>query len=240
MPHGLPPFAHFRNLDHTTLNVEYQVHTRQTDGQATVEDLLATARQRGLSALAFTEHVRRDTPWFGTFARHVRAAAQAYPDLRVYVGCEAKALDSAGSLDASDAILAECDLVLGSVHRFPDGNGGYLEPGSLPADACAEREFALALGLVRAAPIHVLAHPGGMSLRNHGSFPEPLFRRLLEAARERGVAVEINTSYLRDVPAFLRLCAEVDPLVSIGSDVHRLEELGRCRDLLLSLEGRNR
>ncbi len=234
MPQG-PPFAHFRDLDRSALNVEYQVHTSQTDGEATIEQLLASARQRKLSALAFTEHVRRDTSWFGTFARAVRTAAQAYPDLTVYVGCEAKALDTAGSLDASETILAECDVVLGSVHRFPDGRGRYLDPGALAADACAEREFALALGLVKAAPIDVLAHPGGMSLRQHGSFPEPLFRRLMEAARERGVAVEINSSYLRDVPAFLRLCAEVNPLVSIGSDVHRLEELGRCRDLLLGL-----
>ena len=50
---------------------------------------------------------------------------------------------------------------------------------------------------------------------------------------ERNIALEINSSYLRDVPAFLKLGAEINPYVSIGSDVHGLEELGRCRDLLL-------
>ena len=53
----------------------------------------------------------------------------------------------------------------------------------------------------------------------------------LRTAR-RGVAIEINSSYLVDVDAFLRLCQEVDPIVSIGSDAHKLEELGRCRDVL--------
>jgi putative hydrolase len=234
-----PRFVRFRELDRRAVNVEFQIHTTRTDGQARVEDLLEAARARRLSAIAFTEHVRQDTAWFADFAREVRGAAQAFPELEVFVGCEAKALDADGSLDASEAVLAECDLVLGSVHRFPDGKGGLLDPGSLDAGTCAETECALALGLLRHAPIHVLAHPGGMSLRRSGTFPDPLFRRLLRASLERGIAVEINTSYLTDVGAFLELCAESNPHVSVGSDVHRLEELGRCRDTLLGqLEAR--
>lgn len=225
----------FRDLTRKAVNVDFQIHTTQTDGRATIEELLQAAQRRGLSAIAFTEHVRRDTTWFADFAAKVRSAAKAYPKLQVLVGCEAKALDMNGALDASDEILAECDLVLGSVHRFPDGAGGFLNFADLDAAACAEIECALALGLVRHAPIHVLSHPGGMTLRRHGSFPEPMFRKLFAAVLERGIAIEINSSYLRDVPAFLELCAEFNPYVSIGSDAHRLEEVGRCRDTLLEL-----
>lgn len=232
-----PTFARCRDLDLHAVNVEYQVHTTQTDGRATIGELLQTARQRRLSALAFTEHVRRATAWFAEFAAAVRAEARSVPDLRVYVGCEAKALDADGALDASDAILAEAEVVLGSVHRFPDGRGGFLDFRTLSADACATIECELALGLLRNAPIHVLAHPGGMTLRKTGAFPDHLFRKIMEASLERGIAVEINTSYLKDLPGFFRLCAAINPYVSIGSDVHELAEVGRCRDRLLELLG---
>jgi len=48
------------------------------------------------------------------------------------------------------------------------------------------------------------------------------------------VAIEINTSYLRDVDGFLKLCTVVNPYVSIGSDAHTLEAIGQCRDVLRS------
>jgi len=85
------------------------------------------------------------------------------------------------------------------------------------------------------APIDVLGHPGGMSLRRHGRFPEKYFRALMTSTLERRIAIEINSSYLVDMPAFLALCEEINPYVSIGSDAHRLSELGRCRDQLLEL-----
>ena len=55
---------------------------------------------------------------------------------------------------------------------------------------------------------------------------------MLEASLKREIAIEINSSYLIDFEGFLNLCSEINPFVSIGSDVHRLEEVGKCRDIL--------
>jgi putative hydrolase len=232
MTRPAPRFSRFRDLDHETVNVDWQVHTTWSDGRADVRATLAMAREQRLSAIALTEHVRRDTAWFGDFARTVRSEARAVPGLDVYVGCEAKALDADGALDVTDEIRAQCDLVLGVVHRFPDGHGGFLDFKRLDWEACAETEWRLTQGLLRAAPIHVLGHPGGMTQRWFGRYPATLFRKMLEASGERGVAVEINSSYVADWEGFLELCQEVNPLVSIGSDAHGPEELGRCRDRL--------
>jgi putative hydrolase len=232
MTRPAPRFSRFRDLDHETVNVDWQVHTTWSDGRADVRATLAMAREQRLSAIALTEHVRRDTAWFGDFAQTVRSEARAVPGLDVYVGCEAKALDADGALDVTDEIRAQCDLVLGVVHRFPDGHGGFLDFKRLDWEACAETEWRLTQGLLRAAPIHVLGHPGGMTQRWFGRYPATLFRKMLEASGERGVAVEINSSYVADWEGFLELCQEVNPLVSIGSDAHGPEELGRCRDRL--------
>lgn len=227
-----PHFVRYRDLTPTEVNVELQMHTVQTDGQATAAELLGAASERGLSAVAFTEHVRRSTDWFPAFAADVRAAAARVPGVRAYVGIEAKALDETGGFDATDALVAASEIVLGSVHRFPDGQGGVREFAGIPATEMAETECRLALGLLRHAPIDVLAHPGGMYQRRYGAYPADLFREMMVVSLERSVAIEINASYLVDVEGFLELCDEINPYVSVGSDVHRLDEMGRCRDRL--------
>lgn len=225
-------FKRFRDLRPSDLNCDLHCHTNQTDGQADIAAVLAQATAVGLDRIAFTEHVRRETDWFPRFAADIRRLRQDYPQLEVLVGCEAKALDIYGGFDATDTLLAECDIVLGSVHRFPDGKGSYLDFDDLSPAALAQIEFELAMGLLEAAPIDVLAHPGGMYARRHGQFPPELMQQLMEKSLERGIAVEISSSYLPDLSAFLSLCAEANPFVSIGSDMHRLADLGRCRDLL--------
>jgi putative hydrolase len=225
----------YHELTVDDLNVELQVHTKQTDGQSSILEILETAKARGLAAIAFTEHVRRDTTWFSQFASDVREAAQDYKDLAVYVGCEAKALDKAGTLDISDEIHEQCDLVLGSVHRFPAENGEYTDWDRLDNSAFALAEFELARGLLNSGRIHVLAHPGGMfQKRRRRPFPELYLREMMRTSIETGVAIEINTSYQVNLDKFLELCSEVNPYVSIGSDAHTLGAIGQCRDVLLS------
>lgn len=229
-----PTFFRFSELNKNSINVEYQVHTTYTDGHASVAEILEAAEKCGLMSIAFTEHVRKtSTDWFLGFAENVRKEAEKFPSLTVYVGCETKALDYNGTLDVSDEILQQCDIVLGTVHSFPDGKGGYLDFGSLDPTSFAKIECELALGLLKNAPIHVLAHPGGMFSRKCGRpYPEPLYRKMLEASLKREIAIEINSSYLKDFEGFLNLCSEINPFVSIGSDVHHLEEVGKCRDIL--------
>lgn len=231
-----PQFFRYRDLNPVALNVDYQVHTVQTDGEATIQEILALAEQKQLGAIAFTEHVRKGTDWFPDFVKAIRDVEPGFPDLKIYIGCETKANDTNGTLDISEAVLDASDIVLGSVHRFPHPYGGYYDFNDLTPDDVAEIEFDLAMGMLRSAPIDVLSHPGGMYQRRHGAYPEALFREMMLASLEREIAIEINSSYLVDTDAFLRLCEEVNPFVSIGSDVHRLEDLGHCRDMLLARE----
>lgn len=201
-------------------------------------EALARARERGLRSVAFTEHVRREgSEWFTDFAREVRACATRSPGLEVFVGCEAKALDTNGTLDVSEAILAECDIVLASVHRWPVEGGGVVNFADLPPDEFAETETLHALGLLTNERVDVLAHPGGMYQRRHGVFPERLMRRVVESSLEHKKAIEISSSYLRDIDGFIRLCREIDPYVSIGSDAHDLDTIGNCREVVLSYLG---
>jgi putative hydrolase len=229
----------YREITHTDANCDLHVHTAQTDGKARIEEILVRASELGLRRVAFTEHVRKSTAWFDIFAQEVRNTALSYPAIEVLVGCEAKALDVNGTLDVSPEILRQCDIVLGSVHRFPANDGGYVNVASLSAEETQRIEFSLAMGLLEAGPIDVLSHPGGMYARRfERDLPPELQKALMERALDRGVAIEINSSYLQEPSRFLELCALVNPPVSIGSDMHDLKDLGSCRDMLMAHIGR--
>ena len=230
-----PVFRRFSELTPRDVNVELQVHTSWTDGAATSREVLETAAARGVGALAFTEHVREETDWYPEFFREIDINREHFPDMAVYIGVETKAMDEDGRLDISESVLSAAEIVLGSVHRFPNDTGGYLDFKALSAAETAEIEFRLSMGMIRNAPIDVLAHPGGMYQRRHGEFPQHYFREMMVASLERRVAIEINSSYLVNVTRFIELCREIDPFVSIGSDAHKLDEIGTCRNLLLDM-----
>lgn len=229
---GKPVFYRFGELTRERVNIDYQVHTNRTDGEETIQAILEEADRKKLSGIAFTEHVRKSSRWFMEFKEEVIGNRTKASSIDIYVGCEAKALDVKGELDATPEILSQCDIVLGSVHGFPSDMLAGISMNDLQANECAEIEFELSLGLLRGAPIDVLAHPGGMCCRKFGSFPDNYYEILMKESLKRRIAIEINTSYIAKPASFLRLCRSINPYVSIGSDVHRLQEVGKCRDML--------
>jgi putative hydrolase len=91
------------------------------------------------------------------------------------------------------------------------------------------------MAFLRRGGAAVLAHPGGMSLRYGNGFPDENYLALAEAAKAAGIAIELNASYLKDFSGLVPLLRRVDPLISIGSDAHDLDELGASRDRLRPL-----
>lgn len=229
-------FLNFNQLTDQDLNIDYHIHTNQTDGHNSIEAIIKRALELGLKKIAFTEHVRASTDWFDSFEKNVRSAASNYPDIKVLVGAEAKVLDYKGNLDITVNIMNKSDIILGSVHRIPDGKGGSIKFKDLSPKDLADIEFELAMGILKYAPIDVLAHPGGVYSLNYGAFPIRYYEELMRCAKDNDKAMEISSRYLKNTYDYLSLCGDIDPLVSIGSDVHNIEDIGVCRRTLKTFE----
>lgn len=219
------------------LVTDLHLHTTHTDGHSTVREMLTAASESGLALVAFTEHVRRGIDWFDAFYAEVRREAAAFPSMRVLIGIEAKALDLSGGLDADPATIARAEVVLGACHNFPDGRGGFVGAKELSAVQAAEIEFQALWELLDHPELDVLAHPGAYTRKHFGSFPEEGLRLLAWKAARNGRAIELNGEY---VPAdeferLIAVCAEEGAWVTLGSNAHRAEEVGRIGRLL---EGR--
>ncbi len=193
-------------------------HTKASDGHATIEALVAAARQRGYQYVVVSDHSRSARVAGGlsldelrAHVAKVRAVARKSKDVTVLAGTECDILPD-GSMDYPDAVLAGLDLVVAAVH------GRFKQPRS---------EMTRRLCRALANPhVDVLAHPTGRLLGERAPYAFDL-ERVLDAARRHDKALEINAYPTRldlnDVQA--RRTHERGVLLAIDTDTHVLDHL---------------
>jgi len=164
---------------------DIHMHTTETDGRASLEEMAEAARSMGYEYVAITDHSKAlamanglDEARAVAFARHVRALNRNGLEIRIFSGLECDILKD-GALDLADDALAELDLVIGSVHSHMN-----LEP--------AEMTDRL-LRALECPHIKVLGHPTGRMLMQREPFPFD-FERVVTEAVKRNVFLEINSS----------------------------------------------
>lgn len=224
-------FRRFADLRAEDVDFDFHLHTAQTDGQNSAAEMIAGATDLGLRAIAFSEHVNKGCPWFSDFKARVDAVRRD-ARIEVLIGIEAKPLDFEGTIDASSDVLDAAELVVGSVHRYPNGEGGLMPLAEIPnlgREKAEQIEFHLALGMVtrQASRIDVLGHPMGVFSKFFDGLPESSMETLMAACRDSGVAFEISTKYCRDLGRLVQLLRKTNPTVSIGSDAHAVGDIGR-------------
>jgi histidinol phosphatase-like PHP family hydrolase len=197
---------------------DLQMHTTETDGKSTLDEMVEGSRARGYAYACITDHSQglkitngmdeSRLALQGEEIRRLNAAADGPP--RVLHGIEMN-LSPTGEGDMDPAALAELDLVLGAFHS---------------ALRLEEDQTERYLTGVRNPTIDVLAHPTtrrfGMRLGLRADW-----RAVFEAAADAGHAVEIDGSPARqDLPVeLIRIALDTDVLFSIGSDAHHVGEL---------------
>jgi putative hydrolase len=227
-----PSFKKFRELRPEDMKSDFHIHTNQTDGNATPEEIIDKAMELGLNAIAFTEHVTCESTWFQDFEQQIRSLDSG--KVKVYVGIETKTLDFNGKLDATEQML-DSDIVIGSVHRYPSSDGELIsleDIKSMNPQKALDIEFNSAMGMLKNSKIDVLGHPLGIYTQFHNNMPEEHLCSLFKESKKRKIAIEINTRYLTDVGGTLRLLEDTNPYVSIGSDAHKKEDVGRSFDII--------
>jgi len=223
-----PKFIRFNQLADMTVSWDYHIHTKYTDGLSTIPEYIQCAIRSGLKEIAFTEHVRINSSWYNHFVSEVEAVRENYKGiLTVFHGIETKVLNENGNLDASEEMLSRAEIILGAVHRYPGSTDANLFGKHQSPEDSALVEFLLSKALLENPHVDVLAHPGGIySRRFNESLPANYLEAILHLANRNKKAVEINSSYLKDIPFNAGLFKEIDPLVSLGSDSHNINQLG--------------
>jgi len=201
---GETALAHEHRLPHLVTLAEIrgdlQMHTKETDGEASFEEMAEACRALGYSYCAITDHSKRVTMALGLDAKRLRAqwkridewnaGATGFTILR---SIELDILES-GQLDLPDDVLAEADYVVATIHY------GMTQ---------SEKQITTRLlNAIRHPSVDAIGHPTGRLVGKREPYRLD-FDTVAKAAADHGCLLEINGHPERmDLPDNLAAAAQ--------------------------------
>jgi DNA polymerase (family X) len=198
-------------------------HTDWSDGKVSLERMVEAARARGYGYLNITDHspsvgfgMGLDAARLRAQMERVRELAETFDDgFRLLVGAEVDILRD-GSLDYSDELLAELDVVVASVHA-----GHRLSEADQTKRICAAIEN---------PHVDILGHPTGRLIGRRRGNPldmEAVVAKAIETETVLEVSGQPDRLDLRD--AHVRLAVDARAKLAIDTDAHSIGALGYMR-----------
>jgi histidinol-phosphatase (PHP family) len=237
--------------------VDYHMHLRNSREQIahetwSVDPFVAAAHAAGVDEIGFTEHVyyfRQTLPLWRVPYHTERCVYDLEPYVAAILAAKERGLPvklglevdyEPGREEETRAALAPYpwDYLLGSVH-FIDGLAVDSEPSIVDAvgvDEAWRRYFDLLARAAQSRLFDSLSHPDLVKI--HGDRVEGFdYGPVVGAIAASGVAVEVSTAGLRKPvgelypdPRFLAACRERDVPVTLASDAHTADLVGRDFD----------
>jgi DNA polymerase (family X) len=209
-------------VERADIKGDLQMHSTESDGKNTLEEMAAAAKQLGHEYIAMTDHSKNVTVANGLdekrMAEHIKkmhAVSDSGIGIRVLAGSEVDILKD-GELDYSDEILAQLDVVVCSIHSY----------FNLERAEMTERMLAA----IENPYCQIIGHPTGRLLLRREELNYDM-EKILDACAKHGVAMECNAYPdrldLKDV--YLRMCKERGVKVVISTDSHSTGNLAYIR-----------
>ena len=208
-------------LVHTDLRGDLHMHTTESDGRASIDEMAQAAREGGLEYIAITDHSKAlamanglDEARALAHAARIREADTRH-GVRLLAGIECDILAD-GTMDLADDCLASLDLVVASVHSAFTQDRQQMTERLLRA--------------IEHPSVDIIGHATGRLILKRAAYGFDVDAVFAAAARH-GVAFEINSQIdrldLSDVHA--RLARTHGVSLVISSDAHSRQALGVTR-----------
>ncbi len=210
-------------IELSDIKAELHAHTTASDGKWTIRQLVEAALRRGFHTVAITDHSKGQVQANGLteerLEKHILTVRQVAEEMKgeivVLAGSEVDILTD-GRLDYPDSLLKELDIVVASPHAAL----------SQEPDKCTARF----LKAIENPYVTIMGHLTGRLIgRREGLSPD--MGVLLQAAAERGIAMEINANHwrldLRDTHARAAIAAGVK--LAINTDAHGPADLDQLQ-----------
>jgi DNA polymerase (family 10) len=215
--HALPAL-----ITQADLKGDVHMHTVETDGKNTIEEMAAAAKEHGYHYMAITDHSKNlafanglDDKRAVEHIQRIREAGQRIDGITIFAGIEVDILAD-GDLDLSDEVLAQMDLVIASVHSVFNQ-----EPAKM-----TER----LLKAIENPNTSIIGHPTGRIQLRRDSYQFDM-HTVLTAAASKKVAMELNAYPdrldLNDV--HLRQAKQRGVKIVINTDSHHTSHMDKIR-----------
>ncbi len=196
---------------------DFHMHCTWSDGRDTLEEMIAAAGARGYDYHAISDHSWGRGKRYGLDPQTLREQRKRVEELgkmygiRTLCASEVDILPD-GAMDYDEAVLAELDIVIASVHS-----------------SFNQTREEMTRRLIRACEnpyVSIIGHPTGRMLEGFGGY-EFDYDAVFAAAARTGTALEIDGQALRlDLPAQLARRAKTFGVrFTVDSDAHKVGDL---------------
>jgi DNA polymerase (family 10) len=207
---------------------DVHMHTVETDGKCTIEEMALAARERGYKYMAITDHSKNlafanglDDKRAEEHTKKIRAASKAIDGITIFAGIEVDILAD-GELDLSDSVLEQMDIVIASVHSHFNQDPAQMTDRLLR--------------VIENPNTSLMGHPTGRMLLRRDGFTYD-YDKVFSAAAKAGVAMEQNAYPdrldLRD--QHLRMAKAKGVKFIINTDAHHTSHMEKIRYGVLQL-----
>lgn len=199
------------------LRGDFHVHSTHSDGNQSILQMAAAARELGLEYFVLTDHTRSLGVARGLKEEDLMAQRAEIDEVNrklkgftVLHGAEVNVL-SDGSLDVSDEVLARLDFVVASIHS------GFTQS--------KEQMTRRAVAAMENPHVDLLGHPTGRLLGQRKGYDIDM-DEVIKAARRTGTALEINAYPARlDITDIAcRKAKEAGVTLAIATDAHQIDQ----------------
>ena len=192
------------------------LHTKYSDGQNSLEEMLLAAKKLGYEYMGVSDHSK--SAFYANGLNEERILQQheeidslnlKYPNFKIFKSIESDIIND-GNLDYSNEVLSSFDFVIASIHS------------NLSMD---ENKAKLRLTKAIENPYTtILGHPTGRLLLSRKGYPVD-HKYLIEACAKNNVAIELNANpYRLDLDwKYINLALENGVKISINPDAHSLK-----------------
>ena len=211
-----------RLLETSDIRGDVHMHTVETDGRCTIEEMIEAARGRRYEYMAITDHSKNlafanglDDKRAVEHISKIRKAGEQADGIKVFAGIEVDILAD-GELDLSGSVLDEMDLVIASVHSHFQQEPQQMTDRLLRA--------------ITTDHISILGHPTGRILLRREGYEFDL-DAILRAASKHNVAMELNAypDRLDLCDRHLKMAKERGVKIVINTDAHHTSHLEKMR-----------
>ena len=209
-------------LELSDIRGDVHMHTVETDGRNTIEEMAEAARDRGYQYMAITDHSKNLAFANGltderalAHIERIRAVEKNTKSIRIFAGIEVDILAD-GALDLSDPVLEQMDIVIASVHsQFNQDR-----------DTMTER----LLKAIANPNTSIIGHPTGRLLLRRDAYSFDL-DAVLKAAAKHKVAMELNAypDRLDLCDVHLRAAKQHGVKIVINTDSHHTSHMEKLR-----------
>jgi DNA polymerase (family 10) len=208
------------------LQGDVHMHTVETDGKNTIEEMAQAAQAHGYKYIAITDHSKNlafanglDDKRALAHIQRIREASDRMNGIKIFAGIEVDILGD-GDLDLSDEVLAQMEVVIASVHSQFNQDRAKMTERLLKA--------------IENPNTSILGHPTGRQLLRRDAYTFDM-DAILKSAAKHTVAMELN-SYperldLNDI--HLRQAKQHSVKIVINTDSHHTSHLDKIRYGLL-------